>query len=133
MKKIEHIGIAVEDMAKAEKIFSTIFGKNAYKWEEVISESVKTTFFKIGESKIELVSATNTESHIAKFLEKNREGMHHIAFAVEDIEKEMTRLKKEGIRLLNETPKVGADNQLICFLHPKDTAGVLIELCQEKQ
>tara|TARA_B100000809_G_C14637892_1_gene351074 strand:- start:114 stop:515 length:402 start_codon:yes stop_codon:yes gene_type:complete len=133
MKKIEHIGIAVEDMAKAEKIFSTIFGKNAYKWEEVISESVKTTFFKIGESKIELVSATNTESHIAKFLEKNREGMHHIAFAVKDIEKEMTRLKKEGIRLLNETPKVGADNQLICFLHPKDTAGVLIELCQEKQ
>ena len=133
MKKIEHIGIAVEDMAKAEKIFSTIFGKNAYKWEEVISESVKTTFFKIGESKIELVSATNTESPIAKFLEKNREGMHHIAFAVKDIEKEMTRLKKEGIRLLNETPKVGADNQLICFLHPKDTAGVLIELCQEKQ
>ena len=133
MKKIEHIGIAVEDMAKAEKIFSTIFGKNAYKWEEVISESVKTTFFKIGESKIELVSATNTESHIAKFLEKNREGMHHIAFAVKDIEKEMTRLKKEGIRLLNETPKVGADNQLICFLHPKDTAGVLIELCQGKE
>ena len=133
MKKIEHIGIAVEDMAKAEKIFSTIFGKNAYKWEEVISESVKTTFFKIGESKIELVSATNTESPIAKFLEKNREGMHHIAFAVEDIEKEMTRLKKEGIRLLNDTPKVGADNKLICFLHPNDTSGVLIELCQEKQ
>ena len=133
MKKIEHIGIAVEDMAKAEKIFSTIFGKNAYKWEEVISENVKTTFFKIGESKIELVSATNTESPIAKFLEKNREGMHHIAFAVEDIEKEMTRLKKEGIRLLNDRPKVGADNQLICFLHPKDTSGVLIELCQEKE
>ena len=133
MKKIEHIGIAVEDMAKAEKIFSTIFGKNAYKWEEVISESVKTTFFKIGESKIELISATNTESPIAKFLEKNSEGMHHIAFAVEDIEKEMERLKKEGICLLNETPKVGADNKLICFLHPKDTAGVLIELCQEKQ
>ena len=133
MKKIEHIGIAVEDMAKAEKIFSTIFGKNAYKWEEVILESVKTTFFKIGESKIELVSATNTESPIAKFLEKNREGMHHIAFAVEDIEKEMTRLKKEGIRLLNDRPKVGADNQLICFLHPKDTSGVLIELCQEKE
>ena len=132
MKKIEHIGIAVEDMAKAEKIFSTIFGKNAYKWEEVISESVKTTFFKIGESKIELVSATNTESPIAKFLEKNREGMHHIAFAVEDIEKEMERLKKEGIRLLNDSPKTGADNQLICFLHPKDTSGVLIELCQEK-
>ena len=133
MKKIEHIGIAVEDMAKAEKIFSTIFGKNAYKWEEVISESVKTTFFKIGESKIELVSATNTESPIAKFLEQNREGMHHIAFAVEDIKKEMERLKKEGIRLLNDTPKTGADNKLICFLHPKDTSGVLIELCQEKQ
>jgi methylmalonyl-CoA/ethylmalonyl-CoA epimerase len=132
MKKIEHIGIAVEDMAKAEKIFSTIFGKNAYKWEEVISESVKTTFFKIGESKIELVSATTTESPIAKFLEKNREGMHHIAFAVEDIEKEMERLKKEGIRLLNDNPKTGADNKLICFLHPKDTAGVLIELCQGK-
>jgi len=132
MKKIEHIGIAVEDMAKAEKIFSTIFGKNVYKWEEVISESVKTTFFKIGESKIELVSATNTESPIAKFLEKNREGMHHIAFAVEDIEKEMERLKKEGIRLLNDNPKTGADNKLICFLHPKDTAGVLIELCQGK-
>jgi len=132
MKKIEHIGIAVEDMTKAEKIFSTIFGQSAYKTEEVISESVKTTFFKIGESKIELVSATNTDSPIAKYLTKNREGMHHIAFAVEDIEKEMERLKKEGIRLLNETPKIGADNQLICFLHPKDTSGVLIELCQEK-
>ncbi len=132
MKKIEHIGIAVENIAKAEKIFSTIFGKDAYKTEEVISESVKTTFFKIGESKIELISATNTESPIAKFLEKNREGMHHIAFAVEDIKKEMSRLKNEGIRLLNERPKEGADNKLICFLHPKDTSGVLIELCQEK-
>ena len=133
MKKIEHIGIAVEDMTKAEKIFSTIFGQSAYKTEEVISESVKTTFFKIGESKIELVSATNTDSPIAKYLTKNREGMHHIAFAVEDIEKEMERLKKEGIRLLNDNPKTGADNKLICFLHPKDTAGVLIELCQEKE
>jgi methylmalonyl-CoA/ethylmalonyl-CoA epimerase len=133
MKKIEHIGIAVEDMAKAEKIFSIIFGKTAYKKEEVFSESVKTTFFKIGESKIELVSATKEDSPIAKFLTKNGEGMHHIAFAVEDIKKEMERLKKEGIRLLNDTPKVGADNQLICFLHPKDTSGVLIELCQEKQ
>ncbi|MBC8266160.1 MAG: methylmalonyl-CoA epimerase [Flavobacteriales bacterium] len=132
MKKIEHIGIAVRDLQKAEKIFSTIFGKNAYKTEEVISESVKTTFFKVGESKIELVAATNTQSPIAKYLDKNREGMHHIAFAVDDIEKEMTRLKKEGIRLLNETPKTGADNQLICFLHPKDTSGVLIELCQGK-
>jgi len=133
MKKIEHIGIAVEDMAKAEKIFSIIFGKSAYKKEEVFSESVKTTFFKIGESKIELVSATKEDSPIAKFLTKNGEGMHHIAFAVEDIKKEMERLKKEGIRLLNDTPKTGADNKLICFLHPKDTSGVLIELCQEKQ
>ena len=133
MKKIEHIGIAVEDMAKAEKIFSIIFGKTAYKKEEVFSESVKTTFFKIGESKIELVSATKEDSPIAKFLTKNREGMHHIAFVVEDIKKEMERLKKEGIRLLNDTPKTGADNKLICFLHPKDTSGVLIELCQEKQ
>ena len=133
MKKIEHIGIAVKDLAKAEKIFSTIFGKSAYKKEEVISESVKTTFFKVGESKIELVSATKDDSPIAKFLTKNREGMHHIAFAVEDIKKEMERLKKEGIRLLNDNPKIGADNKLICFLHPKDTAGVFIELCQEKE
>ena len=133
MKKIEHIGIAVEDMAKSEKVFSIIFGKSAYKSEEVISESVKTTFFKIGESKIELVSATKDDSPIAKFLTKNKEGMHHIAFAVGDIKKEMTRLKKEGIRLLNDSPNTGADNKLICFLHPKDTADVLIELCQEKE
>ena len=133
MKKIEHIGIAVKDMAKVEKIFSTIFGQSAYKTEEVISESVITTFFKVGDSNMELVSATNSESPIAKFLDKNREGMHHIAFTVDDIEKEMERLKKEGIRLLNDRPKVGADNKLICFLHPKDTSGVLIELCQEKQ
>ena len=132
MKKIEHIGIAVKDMEKAEKIFSNIFGKSAYKKEEVISENVKTTFFKLGESKIELVAAINSESSIAKYLAKNKEGMHHIAFAVEDIEKEMNRLKRQGIRLLNNRPKVGADNQLICFLHPKDTAGVLIELCQGK-
>jgi methylmalonyl-CoA/ethylmalonyl-CoA epimerase len=132
MKKIEHIGIAVKDIGKVEKIFSNIFGKNAYKKEEVISENVKTTFFKLGESKIELVSAINSESPIAKYLAKNKEGMHHIAFAVEDIEKEMNRLKKQGIRLLNNKPKAGADNQLICFLNPKDTAGVLIELCQEK-
>ena len=131
MKKIEHIGIAVEDMAKAEKIFSTIFKKSAYKKEEVILESVKTTFFKVGESKIELVSTANSESPIAKYLAKNKGRMHHIAFEVEDIVKEMERLKKEGIRLINNTPKKGADNKLICFLHPKDTNGVLIELCQE--
>lgn len=133
VKKIEHIGIAVEDIAKAKKVFSTIFRKDSCKTEEVISEGVKTTLFQIGESKIELLSATNTNSPIAKFITKNREGIHHIAFAVEDIKKEMERLKKEGIRLLNDSPKTGAENKLICFLNPKDTSGVLIELCQEKE
>lgn len=132
MKKIEHIGVAVKDITKAKKIFSIIFGKEPYKTEEVISESVKTTFFRIGDSKIELLSTNETDGPIAKFLTKNREGMHHIAFAVEDVKEEMERLKKKGIRLLNNIPKKGADNKLICFLDPKDTAGVLIELCQEK-
>ncbi len=132
MQKIEHIGVAVADIEKAEKIFSKIFQQAPYKSEEVVSESVNTTFFRVGESKLELLSATNNNSPIAKFLSKNKEGMHHIAFAVEDIEKEMQRLSNEGIRLLNESPKEGADNKLICFLHPKDTYGVLIELCQEK-
>ena len=132
MKKIEHIGVAVSNIEEAEKIFSTIFQQSSYKSEEVFSENVKTTFFKIGESKLELLSATNNQSPIAKFLTKNKEGMHHIAFEVEDIKKEMKRLENEGIRLLNESPKEGADNKLICFLHPKDTCGVLIELSQEK-
>ena len=132
MQKIEHIGVAVADIQKAEKIFSKIFQQAPYKSEEVVSESVNTTFFRVGESKLELLSATNNNSPIAKFLSKNKEGMHHIAFAVKDIEKEMQRLSNEGIRLLNESPKEGADNKLICFLHPKDTYGVLIELCQEK-
>ena len=132
MKKIEHIGVAVADIEKAEKIFSTIFQQAPYKSEEVVSESVQTTFFKVGESKLELLSATNNNSPIAKFLSKNKKGMHHIAFAVEDIEKEMKRLSNEGIRLLSDSPKEGADNKLICFLHPKDTCGVLIELCQEQ-
>ena len=132
MKKIEHIGVAVADIEKAEKFFSIIFQQAPYKSEEVVSESVQTTFFKVGESKLELLSATNNNSPIAKFLSKNKEGMHHIAFAVEDIEKEMKRLSNEGIRLLNDSPKEGADNKLFCFLHPKDTCGVLIELCQEK-
>lgn len=132
MKKIEHIGVAVVDIEKAEKIFSTIFQQAPYKSEEVVSESVQTTFFKVGESKLELLSATNNNSPIAKFLSKNKEGMHHIAFAVEDIEKEMKRLSNDGIRLLSDSPKEGADNKLICFLHPKDTCGVLIELCQEQ-
>ncbi|MBT3418469.1 MAG: methylmalonyl-CoA epimerase [Flavobacteriales bacterium] len=131
MKKIEHIGIAVKDINKSNDLFAKIFGKENYKSEIVESEGVTTSFFQIGESKIELVAATNTESPISKYLEKNREGMHHIAFDVEDIEKEMERLKNEGIRLLSDSPKKGADNKLICFLHPKDTNGVLIELCQE--
>ena len=131
MRKIEHIGIAVKDIEASNKVFSTIFGKENYKAEKVELEGVVTSFFQIGESKIELVAATTEESQIFKCLEKWGEGLHHIAFAVEDIEKEMTRLKKEGIRLLNEIPKNGADNKLICFLHPKDTNSVLIELCQE--
>ena len=131
MNKIEHIGIAVDDIDKSNALFAKIFGKENFKSEVVESEEVITSFFKIGESKIELIAATNSESLIAKYLAKNREGMHHIAFNVDDIEKEMARLKREGIRLLNETAKKGADNKLICFLHPKDTNGVLIELCQE--
>ena len=131
MQKIEHIGIAVGDIEASNKLFAKIFGKDSYKSEKVTSEGVITSFFQIGESKIELVAATNDKSPISKYLSNNKEGMHHISFAVNDIEKEMKRLKKEGIRLLNEAPKNGADNKLICFLHPKDTNGVLIELCQE--
>ena len=131
MKKIEHIGIAVKDIEASNKLFTKIFGKENYKAEVVESEGVITSFFKIGENKIELVAATNSHSPINKYLKKNREGIHHLAFDVEDIYSEMKRLKNEGIRLLNEFPKKGADNKLICFLHPKDTNGVLIELCQE--
>jgi len=131
MRKIEHIGIAVRDIEASNKIFAKIFGTEIYKSESVESESVITSFFQVGESKIELVTATNQESPIAKYLTKNREGMHHIAFDVVDIKSEMKRLQSEGIRTLNDQPKKGADNKLICFLHPKDTNGVLIELCQE--
>jgi len=131
MRKIEHIGIAVQDIEASNKVFTKIFGKKSYKSESVESESVITSFFQVGESKIELVAATNQNSPIAKYLANNREGMHHIAFDVADIEAEMKRLQSEGIRTLNDKPKQGADNKLICFLHPKDTNGVLIELCQE--
>lgn len=131
MKKIEHIGIAVRDIEASNKIFTKIFGKDSYKIEKVDSEGVTTSFFEIGENKIELVAATTEEGVIPRYLEKWGEGMHHVAFAVEDIQKEMVRLKNEGIRLLNEFPKEGADNKMICFLHPQDTNGVLIELCQE--
>ena len=131
MRKIEHIGIAVQNIEASNKVFTKIFGKENYKSEIVESEGVVTSFFQVGENKLELVSATKLDSPIAKYLEKNREGMHHIAFDVEDIEKEMIRLRNEGVRILNEKPKQGADNKLICFLHPKDTNGVLIELCQQ--
>ena len=131
MRKIEHIGIAVHDIEASNKVFTKIFGKESYKSESVETESVITSFFQVGESKIELVAATNQDSPIAKYLTKNREGMHHIAFDVQDIKAEMKRLQSEGIRTLNDQPKQGADNKLICFLHPKDTNGVLIELCQE--
>ena len=131
MRKIEHIGIAVHDIEASNKVFTKIFGKESYKSESVESESVITSFFQVGESKIELVAATNQDSPIAKYLDKNREGMHHIAFDVQDIKSEMKRLQSEGIRTLNDLPKQGADNKLICFLHPQDTNGLLIELCQE--
>ena len=131
MKKIEHIGIAVKDLEKSNALFASLFGKPHYKIEEVKSEGVKTSFFKSGPNKIELLEATNPESPIAKFIEKKGEGIHHIAFAVNDIKKEINRLEKEGFIVLNKEPKKGADNKLVAFLHPKSTNGVLIELCQE--
>jgi len=131
MRKIEHIGIAVKNIEASNKVFATIFDKENYKIEKVESEGAATSFFQIGESKIELVAATSLDSPIAKYLGKNRESLHHIAFDVENIEKEMKRLQNAGIRTLNDRPKKGADNKLICFLHPKDTNGVLIELCQQ--
>jgi methylmalonyl-CoA/ethylmalonyl-CoA epimerase len=133
MKKIEHIGIAVNDLETSNKVFAMLFGKEHYKMEIVESESVITSFFKSGPNKIELLQATGENSPIAKFIEKKGEGIHHIAFAVDDIETEIKRLKNEGFTILNETPKKGADNKLVAFLHPKSTNGVLIELCQEIQ
>ena len=131
MKKIEHIGIAVKDLKNSNLLFEKLFGKAPYKEEEVVSEGVKTSFFMNGPNKIELLEATNPESPIAKFIEKKGEGIHHIAFDVENIDDEVERLKKEGFVLINEKPKKGADNKLVVFLHPKSTNGVLIELCQE--
>lgn len=131
MRKIEHIGIAVSNLDEASKIYEKLFGSPAYKEEEVASEGVKTAFFMGGPNKIELLEATNPESPIAKFIAKKGEGIHHIAFDVEDIFSEVTRLKNEGFIVLNEIPKKGADNKLVVFLHPKSTNGVLIELCQE--
>lgn len=131
MKKIEHIGIAVKDLNTSNELFAKLFAAPHYKTEEVESEGVKTSFFMNGPNKIELLEATNQDSPIAKFIEKKGEGIHHIAFDVEDIVSEIERLKKEGFTVLNETPKKGADNKLVAFLHPKTTNGVLIELCQE--
>ena len=131
MKKIEHIGIAVNSLEEASVIYEKLLGSPAYKQEEVVSEGVRTLFFKNGPNKIELLEATNAESSIAKFIAKKGEGIHHIAFEVEDIVVEIARLKKEGFVVLNEIPKKGADNKMVVFLHPKSTNGVLIELCQE--
>lgn len=131
MEKIEHIGIAVKNLAEANKIYEALLGSAPYKSEKVESESVETSFFKCGESKIELLEATNPDSAIAKFIDKRGEGVHHIAFAVKDINAEMKRLKNEGFILLNDKPKKGADNKLVAFLHPKSSNGVLVELCQE--
>jgi len=131
MKKIEHIGIAVKDLNTSNELFAKLLGAAHYKTEEVVSEGVKTSFFMNGPNKIELLEATNPDSPIAKFIEKKGEGIHHIAFDVEDIVSEIERLKAEGFTVLNETPKKGADNKLVAFLHPKTTNGVLIELCQE--
>jgi methylmalonyl-CoA/ethylmalonyl-CoA epimerase len=131
MQKIEHLGIAVKELSKSIPLFEQLLNTPCYKTEEVASEGVNTAFFKVGESKVELLEATKAESPIAKFIEKKGEGIHHIAFDVENIEAEMKRLAALGFELLNETPKKGADNKLVCFLHPKSTNGVLIELCQE--
>jgi len=131
MKKIEHIGIAVNCLEDASLLYEKLLGVPAYKQEEIISEGVKTVFFKNGPNKIELLEATNPESPIAKFISKKGEGIHHIAFEVADIVAEISRLKREGFVVLNEIPKKGADNKWVAFLHPKSTNGVLIELCQE--
>ncbi|WP_295654541.1 methylmalonyl-CoA epimerase [uncultured Mucilaginibacter sp.] len=131
MNKIEHIGIAVRDMAAATDIYERLLNTKVYKTESVASEYVNTVFMQTGPNKIELLEATSPDSPIAKFIEKRGEGIHHIAFDVTDIRAEMARLKAEGFTLLNEEPKKGADNKLVCFVHPKGVNGVLIELCQE--
>lgn len=131
IEKVEHIGIAVKDLESACKVYEKLLNTACYKTEYVASEAVNTAFFSIGVNKIELLAGTNEENAITKFINKKGEGIHHIAFAVDNIYAEMERLKNEGFTLLNETPKKGADNKLICFVHPKDANGVLIELCQE--
>ena len=131
VEKIEHIGIAVKDIEAANTVYENLLGISPYKMEKVESEGVSTSFFRTGDSKIELLEATNPESAIAKFIEKKGEGIHHIAFAVKDIKAEIKRLSELGFNVLNKEPKKGADNKLVCFIHPKNTNGVLVELCQE--
>lgn len=131
MQKVEHIGIAVQNLKEAGNLYARLLGTEAYKKEVIESEKVTTMFFRVEETKIELLEASAPDSVISKFIEKRGEGLHHVAFEVADIQKEMQRLKQEGFVLLNETPKAGADNKLVCFVHPKTTHGVLIELCQE--
>lgn len=133
IKRIEHLGIAVKSIEKSLNDFEILLGNECYKTEIVTSEFVKTAFLKVGESKIELLEATDPSSAIAKYLEKNRGGFHHVAFEVDNIENELARLKSEGFTLIHETPKDGADNKRIAFLHPKSTHGLLVELCQEKR
>lgn len=132
MKQVEHIGIAVKDLNISNDLFTKLLGVAPFKQEEVLSEGVITSFFQVGQTKIELLEGTHVDSPIAKFIEKKGEGIHHIAFEVGNIYEEMDRLKNEGFTLLNEVPKDGADNKLVCFLHPKGTNAVLIELCQSK-
>ncbi len=131
--KLEHIGIAVKSLGVSDDLFAKLLGKESYKQETVEREGVVTSFYETGESKIELLEASNPESPISKFIEKKGEGIHHLAFGVENILEEVKRLKKEGFQFISEEPKEGADNKLVVFLHPKSTNGVLVELCQEKQ
>ncbi len=132
MRKIEHIGIAVADLEKSNELFARLLGKYHFKTEQVEGEGVETSFFQVGETKVELLQATRPDSPIAKFIDRKSEGVHHIAFEVEDIVAEVERLKAKGFEILNETPKLGADNKLVVFLHPRSTNGVLVELCQDK-
>jgi methylmalonyl-CoA/ethylmalonyl-CoA epimerase len=129
--KIEHLGIAVKNMEAANRLFATLLGTSSYKEETVEREKVSTSFFRVGEAKVELLEATGPESPIARFIEKRGEGIHHVAFEVDDIVAMMEQLKSQGFELLSDVPKKGADNKMICFLHPKSTHGVLVELCQE--
>jgi methylmalonyl-CoA/ethylmalonyl-CoA epimerase len=132
MEKLEHIGIAVKNMDSANKLFATLLGQSHYKVETVETEGVRTSFFNIGGVKIELLEATREDSPIARFIEKKGEGIHHLAFAVSDVQKSLQEYKERGFQLINQEPKDGADNKSIAFLHPKSTNGVLIELCQDK-